>query len=104
MMMAVGHAFRRSRSFQLFLSLIFTGEVVFALARPHTSDNHDFTRFPLYGPSIGLFDRAVAYNQTLTMRPPLHTDYQSQRVFILESCLLSKLRLKLPNIISNEKW
>ena len=63
-MMAVGHAFRRSRSVQLFLSLIFTGEVVFALARPHTSDNHDFTRFPLHGPSIGLFDRAVAYNQT----------------------------------------
>ena len=62
--MAVGHAFRRSRSFQLFLSLIFTGEVVFALARRHTSDNHDFTRFPLHGPSIGLFDRAVAYNQT----------------------------------------
>ena len=64
LMMAVGHVFRRFRSFQLFLSLIFTGEVVFALARPHTSDNHDFTRFPFHGPSIGLFDRAVAYNQT----------------------------------------
>ena len=63
-MMAVGHAFRRSRSFQLLLFLIFTGEVVFALTRLHTSDNHDFTWFPLHGPSIGLFDQAVAYNQT----------------------------------------
>ena len=35
MMMVVSHAFRRSRSFQLFLSLIFAGEVVFALARPY---------------------------------------------------------------------
>lgn len=50
--------------FQLFLSLIFTGEVVFALARLRTYTNHDLARFSLHEPSNGLFGRDVAYNQT----------------------------------------
>lgn len=62
--MAGGQTFWRSHCFQLFLSLIFTGEVVFALVRLQTYTNHDLAQFSLHEPSNGLFGHDVAYNQT----------------------------------------